>query len=97
MYEENKKKNQPALVDLTRLAARQKGVVYILNGGHRLARRLDAMGIRPGVVVTKLSNQLLRGPVIVMAGSTQIALGNGMARKIIVQLIDRSKDSRLEG
>jgi len=63
----------------------QTGTVVEILGGHGLVRRLDALGIRPGKKVTKLSSTLFRGPVILRVDSAQVAVGFGMARKIMVQ------------
>jgi len=51
-----------------------------------LVRRLNAMGIRPGGRITKVSSMFMRGPVTVRVGQTQLALGFGMARRILVKL-----------
>ncbi|MDH4367597.1 MAG: ferrous iron transport protein A [Dehalococcoidia bacterium] len=64
----------------------QTGTVVEILGGHGLIRRLDALGIRPGKKVTKVSSVLFHGPVTVRANSTQVAVGFGMAKKIIVEL-----------
>jgi len=48
--------------------------------------RLSVMGIRVGVTVTKITSQLMRGPVSVQVGGTQLAIGYGMARRIIVEV-----------
>ncbi|MFP3879387.1 MAG: ferrous iron transport protein A [Dehalococcoidia bacterium] len=63
----------------------QTGTVVEILGGHGLIRRLDALGIRPGKKVTKLSSALFRGPITLRVDSAQVAVGFGMARKIIVQ------------
>ena len=63
----------------------QTGTVVGVMGGHGLIRRLDALGIRPGRKVTKLSSTLFRGPIILRVDNTQVAIGFGMARKIIVE------------
>jgi ferrous iron transport protein A len=63
----------------------QTGIVVGVLGGHGLIQRLDALGIRPGKKVTKLSSALFRGPVIVRVNNGQVAVGFGMARKIIVE------------
>jgi len=63
----------------------QTGTVVGVLGGHGLIRRLDALGIRPGRKVTKLSSTLFSGPVILRVNNTQVAVGFGMARKIIVE------------
>lgn len=67
----------------------ESGVVIEIQGGWGLLRRLEALGIRPNVPITKVSSQLARGPVTIQAGNTQAAIGFGMARKIIVQLNER--------
>ncbi len=64
----------------------QTGTVVEVVGGPGLVRRLDALGIRPGRKVTKLSSTIFRGPVILRANSTQVAVGFGMARRILVEL-----------
>jgi ferrous iron transport protein A len=71
---------------LAEMRTGQTGTVVGVLGGPGLIRRLDALGIRPGKKVTKLSSALFRGPVILRANSTQVAVGFGMARKIIVEL-----------
>jgi ferrous iron transport protein A len=51
-----------------------------------LVRRLNSMGVRPGLRITKVSSMFMRGPVTVRVGQTQLALGFGMARRILVEL-----------
>jgi ferrous iron transport protein A len=63
----------------------QTGTVVGVMGGHGLIRRLDALGIRPGRKVTKISSTLFRGPVILRVDNAQVAVGFGMARKIIIE------------
>ena len=70
---------------LAEMRTGQTGTVVGVLGGHGLIQRLDALGIRPGKKVTKLSSTLFRGPVMLRVDNTQVALGFGMARKIIVQ------------
>jgi ferrous iron transport protein A len=72
-------------LDLTAMKAGTTGTVVKILGGHGVVRRLDALGIRPGVHLTKRSSQLMRGPVTVAIGNTQIAIGFGMAKKIILE------------
>jgi len=71
---------------LAEMRTGQTGTVVEVLGGHGLTRRLDALGIRPGKKVTKLSSTLFRGPVILRVNNTQVAVGFGMARKIIVKV-----------
>ena len=71
---------------LAEMRTGQTGTVVGVMRGHGLIRRLDALGIRPGRKVTKLSSTLFRGPIILRVNSTQVAVGFGMARKIIVEV-----------
>ena len=66
--------------------AGQSGKVVAVDGGHGLSTKLEAMGIRPGVKITKVSGQIMRGPVIAKIGSTQVAIGFGMASRVIVDI-----------
>lgn len=51
-----------------------------------MVNRLSALGIRPGKRITKVSSMLMRGPVTIQSGQTQLAVGFGMAGRIIVEL-----------
>jgi len=73
-------------VTLRRMEAGQSGAVIEILGGHGLVRRLEAMGIRPGKKITKVSSTFLRGPVTFKVDHTQIAIGFGMANKIVVEV-----------
>jgi ferrous iron transport protein A len=73
-------------IDLTQMKTGESGTVIELYGGYGMVTRLEAMGIRPGVMLTKVSSQIMRGPVIVKIGTTQVAIGFGMARKVIVRV-----------
>jgi ferrous iron transport protein A len=64
----------------------QTGTVVGVLGGRGLIQRLDALGIRPGKKVTKISSALFRGPVMLRVDNAQVAVGFGMARKIIVEV-----------
>jgi len=71
---------------LGQMGAGQTGTIIQILGGRRLNRRLEAMGIRPGKKVTKISSMLFNGPVTLRTDHTQIAVGFGMARKILVEI-----------
>ncbi len=71
---------------LAEMRTGQTGTVVEVLGGHGFIRRLDALGVRPGKKVTKLSSTLFRGPVILRVDNAQVAVGFGMARRITVQV-----------
>jgi ferrous iron transport protein A len=64
----------------------QKGTIKEIRGGTGMMRKLDALGIRPGKEIVKVSAQWMRGPVLLRNGATEVAVGFGMARHIIVEL-----------
>jgi ferrous iron transport protein A len=72
-------------MDITQMKEGDKGVVVEICGGCGIVNKLDALGIRPGVEITKISSQFLRGPVILQVGNTQVAIGYGMARRVLVE------------
>jgi len=64
----------------------KSGVVVQIQGGHGLVNRLNSLGIRPGKRITKTSSMIMRGPVTIQVDRAQVAIGFGMAKKIIVEL-----------
>jgi ferrous iron transport protein A len=73
-------------VALSQMQSGQKGRVVDILGGRWIINRLNALGIRPGRRITKISAMFMRGPVTVQIGMAQVAIGFGMARRIIVEL-----------
>ncbi len=75
-------------VDLTQLEEGKSGVVAEIQGGYGLVRRLESLGIRVGKKITKVSSQFMRGPITVRIDNYQVALGFGMARKVIIRVVE---------
>ena len=73
------------VIPLTEMKHNQTGIVVELRAGHGMVARLNAMGLRPGVHVTKKSGQPLGGPVTIKFGATELALGHGIARRVLVE------------
>ena len=74
------------LVTLRQMPAGRSGKVVEIQGGHGLVNRLSALGVRPGKKITKVSSMLMRGPVTLQSGNTRVAVGFGMANRIIIEL-----------
>lgn len=74
------------LVTLRQMQSGQSGKVVQIQGGYGLANRLNALGIRPGKRITKVSSMLMRGPITIQSGNTQVAVGFGMANRVIIEL-----------
>jgi ferrous iron transport protein A len=66
----------------------QSGVLVRFLGGHGMVRRLDALGLRLCKRVRKVSSMLMRGPTVVEVDGFQVAIGYGMASRIIVEIIE---------
>jgi len=75
-------------VTLAEMNTDEKGTVIEIAGGRGMIARLQALGIREGVKLTKVSAHFARGPVVVQVGETQAAVGFGISRKILVE-VDR--------
>ena len=73
-------------IPLSRMESGQSGKVIDIQGGHGVIRRLDALGIRSGRSITKISSMFMRGPVTLQIGNSHIAIGFGMAKRILIEL-----------
>ena len=71
---------------IARMKNGQHGVVLRMEGGHSLTNRLNALGIRPGKKIIRVGAMMMQGPVTVKVGGTQVAMGFGMASKVVVEL-----------
>jgi ferrous iron transport protein A len=74
------------VIPLSKLASGQSGQIVGFSGGWGVKRRVQAMGIRPGKRITKVSGMFMRGPVVVKVDNVQVAVGWGMAQKIMVRI-----------
>ena len=74
------------MLPLTQMQSGQSGVLAEISGGYGLVNRLDALGLRPGRRITKVSSMLMRGPITVQIDRTEVAIGFGIARKLMVRL-----------
>ena len=72
-------------ITLVHMKNGQRGVVAEIKGGPSVVSRLSALGIRPGRKITKVSTMFMRGPVTIQVDNTKIAIGFGMAKKVIVE------------
>jgi ferrous iron transport protein A len=81
------------VLDLTQMKQKEKGTIIAVTGGPGLKKRLETLSIRKGAEITKVSAQVMRGPIIVQVVNTQVAIGFGMAKKIIVEV---EKESNIE-
>lgn len=60
--------------------------VVRVAGGYGMIRKLGLMGIQEGKTIKKISSQPMRGPVVIEIGGSQVAIGYGMASRILVEV-----------
>lgn len=67
-------------------------IVDIL-GGHGVRRRLFSLGFHRNDLIELDSQSIFRGPVLVrnLTTDTSVALGRGIAQKIIVDVVDERR------
>lgn len=73
-------------VSLADMDEKQEGTVAVIPRGRGIRRRLQALGIREGTVLTKICGAPVRGPVVARTGSTQFSVGYGIASRIQVEV-----------
>ncbi|MFQ6070681.1 MAG: ferrous iron transport protein A [Candidatus Aminicenantales bacterium] len=61
-----------------------------IAGGHGVRRRLFSLGFHKNDLVEIDSQSIFRGPLLVrnITADTTVALGRGIAQKIIVEVVD---------
>lgn len=78
--------DEPNRVTVRQMRAGQSGEVVQVLGGPGLVNRLNSLGIRPGKRITKVSSVFMRGPVTIQIDRAQVAIGYGMANRIVVEV-----------
>lgn len=71
---------------LTDLAKGEEGIIVAIQAGWGLQQRLRRLGLAEGQVIRKLSDLALGGPVVVLVNRAQVAIGRGMARRILIRV-----------
>ena len=78
--------DEPNRITVRQMRAGQSGKVVQVLGGPGLVNRLNSLGIRPGKRITKVSSVFMRGPVTIQIDRAQVAIGYGMANRIVVEV-----------
>ncbi len=72
-----------AVQPLSAFTSGQKGTVVTLTGGRMCHERLKSMGLHIGSEFEIINCGAHGGPVMVAVGETRLAIGRGMAEKIL--------------
>ncbi len=72
-------------ISLINLPEGKKAVIKKLEGGREFLRKLEALNIRVGKIIKKITGQPFRGPIVIEVDNTKVAIGRGMAMRIYVE------------
>jgi len=73
------------MLPLQMLGEGESAVIADVLGGRGIRRHLSDMGLTPGVTVQVAGQGAGAGPVVVRVMGARIAVGHGMARRIMVR------------
>jgi len=81
---------------LSELKPGEKGVIVSIQAltNHRhhrrhgwgFQKRLEDMGLTPGTGITVVKSALFHGPIEILVRGSRLAIGRGMARRILVRV-----------
>ena len=71
---------------LLELKKGKKAHVIGCDGGRGISNKLNAMGVRPGKEIKKISDTFIGGPITIKVGNSNIAIGRGMASRIYLEV-----------
>ena len=72
---------------LTDLDLNQKGEVISIVGGLTVVKRLADLGLTSGTIVEVINKAPFSGPIKIEVRGSRLALGRGLASKILVKII----------
>jgi ferrous iron transport protein A len=76
------------LTTLDQIRENDKGKVIDIQGGWGIRGRLGHMGIHPGDILTVRRYGALGGPILIEVHGFQVALGRGIAARILVEKME---------
>lgn len=72
------------VLPLSLLAPGELGIVRQIAGGQQVRGRLSELGLIPGIRV-RVSQSQPYGPLLIALGESRVALGRGVAQKVMVE------------
>ncbi|MFO7818854.1 MAG: FeoA family protein [Halanaerobacter sp.] len=73
-------------ITLHQLSEDEAAKVVGIDGGCGLEEKLNNLGVRAGKEITKVNDSFVGGPVTVKVDNAKVAIGHGMAKKIMVEV-----------
>jgi ferrous iron transport protein A len=71
---------------LDRMKKGTRGRVVNVLGGRGAVLKLSVQGIVPGMIVEK-TGEVRGGPVLLRVGGAQVAVGRGLAKRVLVEVV----------
>ncbi|HDN79389.1 MAG: hypothetical protein DRI61_10460 [Chloroflexi bacterium] len=75
------------LMPLSMVAPGQEVELVTVYGGWGIRYRLAEMGLNPGVRIRVIQSDFRGGPILIAVRGSRLALGRGMAHKVMVRSI----------
>ncbi len=72
------------MMPLAMLKSGEKARVKAIRGGRGFVSRISAMGLTPGTEIQVITSQG-HGPMVVKVRENRLALGHGMAHRVMVE------------
>lgn len=70
---------------LSDLNSGEEAVITVIHGGHGMKKRLRDQGLIEGQAIRMVSALAWGGPIVVRVNRAQVAIGRGMAGKILTR------------
>ena len=80
--------DEKKIIPLSKMGVNKSGIIISLEGGAKFHARLQALNLRIGKRIKKISTNPFRGPIVVEIDRSRLALGHGMANKVMVEITE---------
>lgn len=72
-------------ITLDSIGENKKVKVVSISGGWGIRQRLGCLGIHPGDIIMVKRSAIMRGPILISVHGNQVALGRGVAGRVVVE------------
>lgn len=75
------------MISLVEMKVNATGIIRQLGEGDQFQAKMNSLNLRIGKKVKKISNSMLKGPIVVEIDKSRVAIGFGMSQKVLVEVI----------
>ena len=81
------------MINLTQAPFDKQLKIVDIQGGHGVRRQLISLGFHKNQMIELDSRSILKGPILVknLTSDTSVALGRGIAQKIMVEVVGETE------